>query len=67
MRPFPEAAALTPSLSAGVMTSVRIDSETRFGMQPNGPMMITPATFVAISVMALPTVRTASLLNWGFR
>ena len=47
------------------MVSTRTDSDSRFGMQPNGPIAITPQEWDTISDMALPTVRIASPVRFG--
>ena len=53
------------SFSSRFIVSLRIDSERRLGMQPNGPMAITPQESTAISDMELPIVRMASPVKFS--
>ena len=55
------------SLFRAVMVSLRIASEIRLGMQPKGPMAMTPQEWWMISVREPPTVRIASPVKLGER
>ena len=48
-----------------VISSLNKASDRRLGMQPNGPMAITPQTCDAISARELPTVKIASPARSG--
>ena len=45
--------------------SLSIDSATREGMQPNGPIEITPQDGFIISCSDAPTVSIASPVSWS--
>ena len=53
------------SFTSRFIVTLRIDSERRLGIQPKGPMAITPQTWDATSVRAPPTVRMASPPRYG--